>query len=128
MAYGVANQFGLALYPESLHQKGAVILHCPLADAEMCGNLRIRLSLRRQLQHLALPRREGFVWIERARLGLFNVSIDGNLRHGRTEVAPARGRLSHGMDQILLGPAFKYVADRAIPERLGNESITAAHG
>ena len=64
MADGVANQFRLVLQPESLHQSGAVILHRPLADVEPCGNLRIRLPLRRQLQHLTLSRCEGFVRIE----------------------------------------------------------------
>ncbi len=64
MAYGVANQVRLVLQSEFLHQSGAVILHRPLADVEPCGDLRIRLPLRRQLQHLALPRREGFVRIE----------------------------------------------------------------
>ena len=84
-------------------------------------------SLRRQLQHLALSRRKGFVRIERAGIGLLNLGINGDPRHRRTEETSARGRLSHGTNQILLSGVFQDVADRAVPERLGNEGTTAVH-
>src|SRR2546429_4636432 len=106
VAYGVANEFRLVPQPESLRQSGSVILHRPLADVEPGGNLRIGLPLRRQLQHLTLPRRQGFVRIDWARLGLLNVSINGDLRHRRTQEASARGCLPYGTDPGLLGAAL----------------------
>jgi hypothetical protein len=118
VAHRVANQFGLVLQTKPLLQSGAVVLNGPRADVETRGNLRIRLSLHRQLQHLALSRRQGVVRIEWARLRLLNVVVDGNLRHRRTEKTSARGRLSHSADQILLAGAFEDVAECAVLERL----------
>src|SRR5436309_12096346 len=102
MAYGMANQSRLVLQPECLHQSGTVFLHCPLADVEPCGNLRVGFSLRCQLQHLTLSRSEVCVRIRWVRLGSLNVGVDRDLSHGRTEEASARGRLLHGLDQVLL--------------------------
>src|SRR5260370_6799247 len=128
MAEGVANEFRLVLQAESLHQGGAVILHGPLADVEPLGNLRICLPLRRQLQYLTLSRREGFVRIEVARLGLLDVCINRDFRHWRTEESSAcRCRLD-GADQMLFGAAFEDVTDGAVLERLGNKGTTAVHG
>jgi hypothetical protein len=67
-----------------------VILHGPLADVEPCGNLRIRISFGRELEHLALARSEGFMRVERACLGLLNVSIDGDVSNRWTEGSSAR--------------------------------------
>ena len=90
MAYRVANQFRLVLQSESLHQSGAMVLHRPLADIEPPGNIRIRVPLRRKLQHLTLSGSQGFMWIERARLGSLNIVVNGNLRHRWTEEASGR--------------------------------------
>src|SRR6266849_2454874 len=114
MAHGVANEFGLILQAESLHEGGAVILHRPLADVEPRSNLRIRLPLRRQLQHLTLSRRESLMRIECACFGLFNVGIDSDLRDRRTEETSSRGRLSHSSDQILLGAVFEDISNRTV--------------
>ncbi len=48
-----------------------------LSDVESRSNLRVRLSLSGQLQHLTLSRREGFVRIEWARLGVTFWSVTG---------------------------------------------------
>ena len=45
-----------------------------------------------------------------------------------TEEMPAGGRLPHGAYQILFRAAFDDVADRPVPERLGNEGIAAVKG
>jgi hypothetical protein len=47
-----------------------VILNGPRADVEPAGNLRVRLPLRHQLQHLTLSRRQGFMRIEWAGFAL----------------------------------------------------------
>ncbi len=66
--------------------------------------------------------------IEGTRLGLLNVSIDGDLGNRRAEETPARGRLPHGTDEIFLGAIFEDVADGTVLERLGNEGTAAVHG
>src|SRR5579862_98958 len=97
-AYGVADEFRLVPQAESLHQSSSVILYRPWADIKPCGNLHIRFSFCRHLQHLTLPWCEGFVRIECARLALFDEGVNGDLGHRRTQVTSACGCLSHGVD------------------------------
>src|SRR3989442_8627116 len=93
---GVANQFRLVLQAEFLHEMGAMVFDCPVADMEASSNFGTRFSLGRQLQHLALACRQRFVRVEWSRFRLFNIGVDGDGGDRWAEEASSAGRVAHG--------------------------------
>src|SRR5260370_25482096 len=112
MPRGVALQFGLVLQSEFFHQIGTVVFDRPWANVQAYRNLGTGHPLGRELQYLALARRQGFVRVEWAGFGLLDIGVDRDFRNWRAEEPPPRGCLTDGLDDFLLCAAFEHLAVR----------------